>query len=76
VHLCGYSCLTLILLQLIATNWPDIMALLVGMLAVKTGIVTGLAPRFGLTLAESVRTGLLLSQGGEFAFVVLALANR
>lgn len=63
-------------MQLIATNWPDIMALLAGMLAVKTGIVTGLAPRFGLTLAESVRTGLLLSQGGEFAFVVLALANR
>lgn len=30
----------------------------------------------GLSLAESVRVGLLLGQGGEFSFVLFALANK
>lgn len=39
-------------------------------------IITAIGPRVGLTLQESVRIGLLLSQGGEFGFVVFSLANR
>jgi Kef-type K+ transport system membrane component KefB len=48
----------------------------VGLIAVKSTIITALGPLFGLTLNESVRTGFMLSQGGEFAFVLLSLANQ
>ncbi|CAI7782518.1 unnamed protein product [Closterium sp. NIES-54] len=63
-------------LNLLASEWPNILALLVGLIGIKAAIITALGPRVGLTLSESVRTGLLLSQGGEFAFVVFALANQ
>lgn len=63
-------------LQLLVREWPNVLALLAGLIAIKTAIITAIGPRAGLTLSESVRTGLLLSQGGEFAFVVLSLANR
>ncbi|KAG6554856.1 hypothetical protein Mapa_003439 [Marchantia paleacea] len=63
-------------LQLLFREWPNVLALLAGLIAIKTAIITAIGPRVGLTLAESVRTGLLLSQGGEFAFVVFSLANR
>lgn len=42
----------------------------------KTAISTVIGLPFGLSLAESVRVGLLLGQGGEFSFVLLALANK
>ncbi|CAI5975551.1 unnamed protein product [Closterium sp. NIES-64] len=63
-------------LNLLASEWPNILALLTGLIGIKAAIITALGPRVGLTLSESVRTGLLLSQGGEFAFVVFALANQ
>ncbi|CAI5473902.1 unnamed protein product [Closterium sp. Yama58-4] len=63
-------------LNLLASEWPNILALLAGLIGIKAAIITALGPRVGLTLSESVRTGLLLSQGGEFAFVVFALANQ
>eukprot|EP00899_Mesostigma_viride_P025306 jgi/Mesvir1/5960/Mv00716-RA.2 len=60
---------------LLSQQWPTVIVLLLGLISVKTAIITSLGPRFGLTLPESIRTGLLLSQGGEFAFVVFSLAN-
>ncbi|KAI0564978.1 Sodium/solute symporter [Gracilaria domingensis] len=42
----------------------------------KTAICTLIGLPFGLSLAESLRVGLLLAQGGEFAFVLFALANK
>ncbi|CAM6096927.1 unnamed protein product [Calypogeia fissa] len=63
-------------LQLLYREWPNVLALLAGLIAIKTAIITAIGPSVGLTLPESVRTGLLLSQGGEFAFVVFSLANR
>lgn len=63
-------------MQLLLREWPNVLALLAGLIAIKTAIITAIGPRVGLTLSESVRTGLLLSQGGEFAFVVFSLANR
>jgi Kef-type K+ transport system membrane component KefB len=53
-----------------------VLALLGGLIAFKAIITTALGPFFGLTKAESVRTGLLLSGGGEFAFVVLTLGDK
>ena len=57
-------------------EWPVVLALLVGLISFKATITTLLGPFFGLSKAESVRTGLLLSGGGEFAFVVLTLADK
>ncbi|XP_047982502.1 K(+) efflux antiporter 3, chloroplastic [Salvia hispanica] len=62
--------------QLLLREWPNVISLLAGLIVIKTLIITALGPRVGLTLQESIRIGLLLSQGGEFAFVVFSLANR
>ncbi|XP_052881295.1 K(+) efflux antiporter 3, chloroplastic isoform X2 [Gossypium arboreum] len=62
-------------LQLLYRELPSVLALLSGLIVIKTLIITAIGPRVGLTLQESVRVGFLLSQGGEFAFVVFSLAN-
>ncbi|XP_041011571.1 K(+) efflux antiporter 3, chloroplastic-like isoform X2 [Juglans microcarpa x Juglans regia] len=63
-------------MQLLFREWPNVLSLLAGLIAIKTLIITAIGPRVGLTIQESVRIGLLLSQGGEFGFVVFSLANR
>ena len=52
------------------------VALLGGLITFKAVIITALGPFFGLSKPDSIRTGLLLSGGGEFAFVVLTLADK
>ena len=61
---------------MIREQWTTVLALLAGLVAFKAVITTSLGPFFGLSKSESVVTGLLLSGGGEFAFVVLTLADR
>ncbi|XP_028083336.1 K(+) efflux antiporter 3, chloroplastic-like isoform X2 [Camellia sinensis] len=63
-------------MQLLFREWPNVISLLAGLIVIKTIIITAIGPRVGLTLQESVRIGLLLSQGGEFGFVVFSLANQ
>ncbi|RID45473.1 hypothetical protein BRARA_I02200 [Brassica rapa] len=63
-------------MEVLFREWPNVLTLLAGLIVIKTLIITALGPRVGLTLQESVRIGFLLSQGGEFAFVVFSLANR
>lgn len=63
-------------MQLLFREWPNVLSLLSGLIVIKTLIITAIGPRVGLTLQESVRIGFLLSQGGEFGFVVFSLANR
>lgn len=61
---------------LLLENWTTVLALLTGLLLIK-GVITGiLSLNFGLTKGEAVRTGSILSGGGEFAFVVLTLAQK
>lgn len=60
----------------IQNNLPTVIALLGGLIAFKAIIITGLAKLFGLSRGDSFRTGLVLSGGGEFAFVVLNLADK
>lgn len=55
---------------------PTVLALLAGLITFKATIVACLGPFFNLSKADSVRTGLTLSGGGEFAFVVLTLADK
>ncbi|KAK4375095.1 hypothetical protein RND71_005772 [Anisodus tanguticus] len=63
-------------MQLLFREWPNVLSLLAGLIVIKTLIITAIGPRVGLSLQESVRVGFLLSQGGEFGFVVFSLANR
>lgn len=46
------------------------------LLAAKGAILTALALAFRFTLGTALHLGLLLAQGGEFAFVVLARAQQ
>lgn len=51
-----------------------IISAVIGMYALKATIVTGLSLAYGLPRHVAVESGLLLGQGGEFAFVVIGLA--
>ena len=46
-----------------------------GLWLLKALVITGLALLFGRRRSVAVETGLLLGQGGEFAFVILAAAT-
>lgn len=45
------------------------------LVAVKTGIIFGLARLFGMDTTQAFALGLLLSQGGEFGFVLFTQAQ-
>lgn len=52
------------------------IGLLVGALLIGKTIITALLCRsFGLTASISVKVGMLLSQGGEFGFIIFAAAS-
>ncbi len=61
-------------LSMIAANPGWILASVVGLFALKATITTIIGRLFGLTLGQSAEMGLLLGQGGEFAFVVVGMA--
>jgi monovalent cation:proton antiporter-2 (CPA2) family protein len=63
-------------LAVVAANWGLILALVVGVLAVKTAIIAGLARSFGTGGRQAIKMGVLLAQGGEFGFVLFAEAER
>lgn len=61
----------------LAEVWADpiwIPASIIGLFAVKTLLTGGIARAFGFGWAPALEMGLLLGQGGEFAFVVISLA--
>jgi CPA2 family monovalent cation:H+ antiporter-2 len=62
--------------ELLPRHGLEILLMLAGLLAAKGVIIFMLAWRLFLPPAGSVRLGLLLAQGGEFAFVLFALAGR
>ncbi len=55
---------------------PQMLLGLSALIALKTLIIFALAIAFRLPRHVAIETGLMLSQGGEFAFVVLALASK
>lgn len=61
-------------LGLMVDEGVSIAALAVLLLIVKGLILAGLARLFGLPGAQALNLGMLLSQGGEFAFVLLGAA--
>ena len=54
---------------------PSLAGLLVGLLIGKALILAGLCRAFGLSATMGVGIGLMLAQGGEFAFVLFTLAS-
>ena len=60
--------------DLLLRSFPYIIAAALTLITVKTSIIILLCRIFRFPLAPSIHTGLLLSQGGEFGFVVFVMA--
>ena len=60
---------------LILSQFKLIFSLVTGIIFTKAAVTTLLAMWFGLSFSNAQQTGLLLSQGGEFAFVAFGLAK-
>jgi CPA2 family monovalent cation:H+ antiporter-2 len=54
--------------------WFDVLRLVIVLVVGKTLIITALTRFFAADNAVSMRTGLVLAQGGEFGFALLTLA--
>ncbi len=67
--------MTLDLQVLIANPWR-ILLFVVVLVTVKSLLIAGLCLMFGSSWRQAGRIGLLLSQGGEFAFVILSAATH
>ncbi len=52
----------------------EIALAILGLIGVKTAIIAGFGPFFGIKRPSALKAGLMLGPGGEFAFVVLGLA--
>jgi monovalent cation:proton antiporter-2 (CPA2) family protein len=53
-----------------------VLAAAAGLVVIKTGIIFAIARWFGMAWREALAIGLLLSQGGEFGFVLFAQAQN
>ncbi len=62
-------------LRAIAENPLFVAAMAIAVIAVKTGVIMGIALLFRMRWREALALGLLLSQGGEFGFVLFAQAQ-
>ncbi len=63
-------------LDAIAAQPMMVVGLALALIAVKTGVIFALGRFFGLTSQASIIMALLLSQGGEFGFVLFAAAQN
>ncbi|MFL6624728.1 MAG: monovalent cation:proton antiporter-2 (CPA2) family protein [Sulfurifustis sp.] len=63
-------------LGVLAEHWPLILAAVAGMLVFKTLLILALGKAFGMETGVALRTGLVLSQGGEFGFALLLQARQ
>jgi monovalent cation:proton antiporter-2 (CPA2) family protein len=61
-------------LTVIASRPLFVLGIAAGVIVIKTIVIAGLARLFGNSGPRSLRLGLLLSQAGEFGFVLFALA--
>ncbi|WP_380876845.1 potassium transporter TrkA [Sphingomonas sp. DBB INV C78] len=61
-------------LNAVMTRPVFVLSLAAAVVIIKTGVIFGLARLFGLSTRKAFALGLLLSQGGEFGFVLFAQA--
>lgn len=62
-------------IRAVAANPLFVLCMAMVLVAVKAGIITLLARLFGIDWKQALGLGLLLSQGGEFGFVLFAQAQ-
>ena len=62
--------------DLLFSNLHKIILVGLALIGIKAFIIIALCKIFRLPLAPAIHTGLLLSQGGEFAFVVFIMAVK
>ncbi len=60
----------------LATHWLLILAAVAGLLVFKTALIAVLGRMFRMEPGVALRTGLVLSQGGEFGFALLLVASE
>jgi monovalent cation:proton antiporter-2 (CPA2) family protein len=60
-------------LSAIIENWMIVLAGALGLVVVKTALLYALSRKFGAAHRDAMLTGAVLSQGGEFAFVVFSI---
>ncbi|MBL8838349.1 MAG: cation:proton antiporter [Alphaproteobacteria bacterium] len=58
----------------LAVDWAVTLAAVAGLIGLKAAIAVPLGRAFGLPWPVAVEAGIVLGQGGEFAFVVVGLA--
>ncbi len=61
-------------LDMLGEQFLNIIGLTIALMATKALIIMALCRIFGFTLSTAIHLGLLLSQGGEFAFALFTLA--
>jgi CPA2 family monovalent cation:H+ antiporter-2 len=62
--------------RLLLRDLPLVIAILIGMLTLKTVVVTVIAKRATGSWFKALRTGVVVAQGGEFGFALLTLLLR
>ncbi len=60
--------------RVLLAQWWLVLLLVFLLVPIKAALIAGLAKLFGTSAGGAWRTGFALGQGGEFAFVILALA--
>jgi CPA2 family monovalent cation:H+ antiporter-2 len=63
-------------IDMLMSRFDEIIGLTIALMACKTLIIMGLCKLFHFNLSVAVHVGLLLSQGGEFAFILFSLAGN
>jgi monovalent cation:proton antiporter-2 (CPA2) family protein len=62
--------------NILVAQFPSVIAMLATLLIGKSAIVTAVSMVWGLEFSQAQQTALLTSQGGEFAFVAFAIAEK
>lgn len=62
--------------RVVLAYWQLVLAGVVAILVFKTALIAALARLFGLETGTALRTGLVLSQVGEFGFALLLVAQQ
>jgi len=62
-------------MDMLLSRFPSIIGLTIALMATKSLIIMALCRIFGFGLSSAIHSGSLLSQGGEFAFILFALAE-
>jgi CPA2 family monovalent cation:H+ antiporter-2 len=62
-------------LEMLLDRFFSIISLSIALMACKALIIMALCRVFGFTLSSAIHVGLLLSQGGEFSFVLFTFAG-